>query len=176
MATEDEILFETEEHMDKAVEFLRQEFRTIRTGRASTAWVENLRVDYYGTQAPLKQLANLSAPDANVNGVPDVCETGCVLDCDDDGDGCLDDADSSPSDPMACGDSEGDGCDDCSGGSFDPATDGVNTDSDGSTFSTDRICRPRSLSSWEYPAMRPSCCSTSARPGALVRRTWSRAR
>jgi len=62
----DEISLEAEERMDKAVDFLRNEYRTIRTGRASTALVENIKVDYYGSPTPLKQLANLSAPESNL--------------------------------------------------------------------------------------------------------------
>ncbi|MCF7956838.1 MAG: ribosome recycling factor [Phycisphaerae bacterium] len=62
----DEINMEADDRMEKAVDFLKNEFRTIRTGRASTALVENLKVDYYGATTPLKQLANLSAPEANL--------------------------------------------------------------------------------------------------------------
>ncbi|MBN1766763.1 MAG: ribosome recycling factor [Sedimentisphaerales bacterium] len=62
----DEISLETEDRMDKAVDFLRHEYRTIRTGRASTALVDNIRVDYYGAVTPLKQLANISVPEANL--------------------------------------------------------------------------------------------------------------
>ncbi|MBN2212590.1 MAG: ribosome recycling factor [Sedimentisphaerales bacterium] len=62
----DDILLEAEESMDKAVDFLRSEYRTLRTGRASTALVEHIKVDYYGAPTPLKQLANLSAPEANL--------------------------------------------------------------------------------------------------------------
>jgi len=61
-----EVTFESEDKMDKAVDFLRSEFRMIRTGRASTALVETIKVDYYGSSTPLKQLANLSAPEANL--------------------------------------------------------------------------------------------------------------
>ena len=64
--TSEEILFETEEKMEKSVDFLRQEYRTIRTGRASTALVEHVRVEYYGAPTPLKQIANLSTPEANL--------------------------------------------------------------------------------------------------------------
>ena len=49
----DEIAFEAEEKMEKAVTFLRNEFRTIRTGRASPALVDTIRVDYYGASTPL---------------------------------------------------------------------------------------------------------------------------
>ena len=64
--TSEEILLDAEERMEKAFDFLVQEYRTIRTGRASTAIVENVRVEYYGSTTPLKQLANLSVPQANL--------------------------------------------------------------------------------------------------------------
>ena len=64
--TSEEISFEAEEKMENAVEFLRSEYRGIRTGRASTALVENIRVDYYGSATPLKQMANISTPEANL--------------------------------------------------------------------------------------------------------------
>lgn len=51
--------------MEKAVEHLAGEFRAVRTGRASTGLVENIRVEYYGTPTPLKQLATLAAPDGS---------------------------------------------------------------------------------------------------------------
>ena len=53
------------------------------------------------------------------------------LDNDDDNDGVLDPADSNPTDPTLCADTDGDGCDDCSTGSFDPALDGTDSDGDG---------------------------------------------
>ena len=62
----EEIILEAEDKMDKAVDFLHSEYRTIRTGRASTALVENIRVEYYGATTPLKQLANISAPEPNL--------------------------------------------------------------------------------------------------------------
>ena len=62
----EEITLEAETRMDKAVDFLRDEYRGIRTGRASTALVDNIRVDYYGSPTPLKQLANITAPEANL--------------------------------------------------------------------------------------------------------------
>jgi len=62
----EEIYLEAEDRMEKAVEFLRIEFRTVRTGRASAALVENLKVDYYGASTGLKQLANLSVPEASL--------------------------------------------------------------------------------------------------------------
>jgi ribosome recycling factor len=49
--------------MDKAVRKLRAELQKIGTGRASTALLDGLQIDYYGTPTPLNQLANLSTPD-----------------------------------------------------------------------------------------------------------------
>ncbi len=62
----EEISLEVEEKMEGAVNYLRNEFRTIRTGRASTALVENIKAEYYGTSTPLKQMANLSTPESNL--------------------------------------------------------------------------------------------------------------
>jgi ribosome recycling factor len=59
----DEILLDAEERMEKAVNYLRDETRGIRTGRASPALVDSVRVDYYGSPTPLKQLASISTPD-----------------------------------------------------------------------------------------------------------------
>jgi len=56
-------LSEAEARMEKAVEKLREDLMTIRTGRASPALVERLRVEYYGTPTPLNQLAAISAPE-----------------------------------------------------------------------------------------------------------------
>jgi len=58
-----DVLSEVEARMAKAVEVLRDDLVTIRTGRASPALVERLMVDYYGTPTPLKQLATISAPE-----------------------------------------------------------------------------------------------------------------
>jgi len=60
----DDILVECEEKMDKAVEYLTGELRGIRTGRASPALVEYVKVDYYGSPTELRQLANVSVPEA----------------------------------------------------------------------------------------------------------------
>ena len=59
----DDILLETEEKMDSAVEYLREEFRGIRTGRASVGLVDHMKVDYYGSPTDLRQLATISTPD-----------------------------------------------------------------------------------------------------------------
>jgi len=61
-----EVTRNTEERMKKVVEATKREFASVRTGRASTSLVEGMHVDYYGTQTPLKQLANISAPDVKL--------------------------------------------------------------------------------------------------------------
>ncbi len=61
-----ETLADAEQRMGKAVDALRRELTTIRTGRASPALVEHLRVDYYGTPTPLKQLATITVPEARL--------------------------------------------------------------------------------------------------------------
>jgi ribosome recycling factor len=61
--TPDEVLFDAEERMEKAVSVFRDELRGLRTGRATPALVENIRVEYYGSPTPLKQLATISTPD-----------------------------------------------------------------------------------------------------------------
>jgi len=62
----DEIVFEAEEHMEKAVSYLRGEFRAIRTGRASPALLDSLKIDYYGAQASLKEVATVAAPEPSL--------------------------------------------------------------------------------------------------------------
>jgi len=51
------------ERMQKAIDHVKSEFANVRTGRASSALIENLLVDYYGSETPLKQLANFSVPE-----------------------------------------------------------------------------------------------------------------
>src|SRR5512142_3514330 len=51
------------EHMDKAVDAMRREFSTVRTGKASPALLDTVRVDAYGSKMPLNQVANVSAPE-----------------------------------------------------------------------------------------------------------------
>ena len=58
-----EVLTEAEDRMKKAIESLQIDLRGIRTGRASPALVERLRVDYYGTPTNLIELASISAPE-----------------------------------------------------------------------------------------------------------------
>jgi ribosome recycling factor len=59
----DEFLADAKERMHKSVESTRNEFSTIRTGRASPHLLDRLVIDYYGAQTPLKQLATLHAPE-----------------------------------------------------------------------------------------------------------------
>jgi ribosome recycling factor len=62
----EEITFEAEEKMEKAVAFLRSEYRTIRTGRATPALVDTIKVEYYGSSTALKDMATIAAPEANL--------------------------------------------------------------------------------------------------------------
>jgi len=61
-----ETIADAEERMGKAIEALRRELSTIRTGRANPALVEHIRVDYFGTPTPLKQLASVMVPEARL--------------------------------------------------------------------------------------------------------------
>src|SRR5437016_159024 len=60
----DDVLLDCEMHMEKAIEHLQHELRSIRTGRATPALVEDIRVEYYGTPTPLKSIASISVPEA----------------------------------------------------------------------------------------------------------------
>jgi ribosome recycling factor len=62
----DEFLADAKERMQKSVESTRNEFSTIRTGRASPHLLDRLVIDYYGAQTPLKQLAQVAATDARM--------------------------------------------------------------------------------------------------------------
>lgn len=59
-------LKETEERMDAAIDALRREFATVRTGKATPVLLDTVRVDAYGSKMPLNQLANISTPDASL--------------------------------------------------------------------------------------------------------------
>ncbi len=59
----DEILLTVEEKMEKAVEVLKKQLGGIRTGRATPGLVDSIRVEAYGSQTPLKQLATIGAPE-----------------------------------------------------------------------------------------------------------------
>ena len=58
-----ELLADTKKRMDQSVEALLRDLATMRTGRASLAMLDGIRVDYYGTPTPLNQVGNLAVPD-----------------------------------------------------------------------------------------------------------------
>jgi ribosome recycling factor len=62
-----ELIFEElRESMEKAIQALEKSFSKVRTGRASLALLDGIRVDYYGTPTPLKQLSSLSVPESRL--------------------------------------------------------------------------------------------------------------
>jgi ribosome recycling factor len=61
--TSDEILLDCEERMEKAANVFRDDLRGLRTGRATPGMLDSLRVEYYGSPTPVKQLAQISTPD-----------------------------------------------------------------------------------------------------------------
>jgi ribosome recycling factor len=63
---EKELLADASHRMDKAVEAVSTEFNTVRSGRASVGLLDRIHVDYYGTSTPLKQMANIAAPEARL--------------------------------------------------------------------------------------------------------------
>lgn len=60
----DDTLLSAEEKMDKAIEVAKEDFATIRTGRANPGMFSKLLVDYYGSPTPLQQLASFATPEA----------------------------------------------------------------------------------------------------------------
>ena len=62
----DELYHHTEEHMKKSLEVLTHELSGIRTGKASPALLDSLRVNYYGSMVPVKQVANVAVHDARM--------------------------------------------------------------------------------------------------------------
>ncbi len=62
----EEILSELRQKMNKAVDALKKDFRKIRTGRASTALLDGIKVECYGTAMPLDQVATISAPESRL--------------------------------------------------------------------------------------------------------------
>ena len=62
----DELIADAGERMTKSVEATRNEFGSVRTGRASPALLDRIVVDYYGAPTPLKQLATINAPEARL--------------------------------------------------------------------------------------------------------------
>jgi ribosome recycling factor len=62
----DQILTDAQAKMDKAIEVAREDFSTIRTGRANPAMFNKIVVEYYGTPTPLQQLASFQSPEARL--------------------------------------------------------------------------------------------------------------
>jgi len=62
----DDTLLEAEDKMERAIAHAKEEFGTIRTGRASAAIFAKIMVDYYGTPTPLPQLASIGTPEARM--------------------------------------------------------------------------------------------------------------
>ncbi|REJ94859.1 MAG: ribosome recycling factor [Planctomycetota bacterium] len=60
---QDEILLDAEDRMEKAVKIFHDQLQGLRTGRATPGLVDSIRVDYYGSPTPLKQLATISIPE-----------------------------------------------------------------------------------------------------------------
>ena len=58
-----QIIRETEDKMKKSLEIVQHNFASIRSGRANSGMVENIRVDYYGTSTPMKQVASITIPE-----------------------------------------------------------------------------------------------------------------
>ena len=59
----EDLLFELEDKMETSVEALKNRFKTLRTGKASKALVENIRAEYYGTPTGISQMANIATPE-----------------------------------------------------------------------------------------------------------------
>jgi ribosome recycling factor len=64
VADANQILSETDAKMKKAIEATKRDFAGVRTGRASAALVEHIKVEYYGSLVPINQVANISIPDS----------------------------------------------------------------------------------------------------------------
>jgi ribosome recycling factor len=62
----DAVMSDAKTHMDKAVDALRSDLQTIRTGRASPALIERLHVEYYGVSTPLNQVGSITVPEARM--------------------------------------------------------------------------------------------------------------
>jgi ribosome recycling factor len=66
MAMKDEVLNETRRKMDKVLEAMARDLSRVRTGRASVALLEGIKVDCYGTSMPISQVASLAAPESRL--------------------------------------------------------------------------------------------------------------
>ncbi|KPJ58004.1 MAG: ribosome recycling factor [Planctomycetes bacterium DG_58] len=75
----DDVLLDAEERMEKAVTHLADEYRGVRTGRASSGLVEHMKVEYYGSPTPLNQLANIGTPEPQLIVIKPY-DPGCLKD------------------------------------------------------------------------------------------------
>ena len=66
MQSVDEIFDETENHMEKSIIKIENDLSVIRTGKATPALLDSVRVDYYGTSVPLKKIASIAIPDSSL--------------------------------------------------------------------------------------------------------------
>ena len=60
----EEIYAETTEHMEKSIEALKRDYKTLRTGKVNTAILDGISIDYYGNPTPLNQVGSVTATDA----------------------------------------------------------------------------------------------------------------
>lgn len=60
----EEIYEETKDHMEKSIEALKRDYKTLRTGKVNTAILDGISIDYYGTPTPLNQIGSVTATDA----------------------------------------------------------------------------------------------------------------
>lgn len=61
----DLVLMETEEHMEKSLHALVKDFSQVRTGRANPALLDNLKIEYYGAESPIKQISSVGVVEGN---------------------------------------------------------------------------------------------------------------
>jgi ribosome recycling factor len=62
----DEVFTDARDRMEKAVEAMKREFAKIRTGKATVSLLDGVKVEYYGSSAPIRQVANISVPEARL--------------------------------------------------------------------------------------------------------------
>lgn len=62
----DEVMLDAEEHMQKALSKLNENFASVRTGRANAMILDRIKVDYYGVMTPINQMAAVKTPDAHM--------------------------------------------------------------------------------------------------------------
>jgi ribosome recycling factor len=60
------LIREAQDHMHKSLDAIKRELSTVRTGKATTALLDGIKVEYYGSPVPLRQVANVAAPEARL--------------------------------------------------------------------------------------------------------------